>query len=222
MSIFKYFFYTLLFALLMNCGSGGGQRYYPTTPSPHTNTTTQQGQCYYALMTVEDANQYELFLSEAPPLPFCGKTGGSWFVNKQVYAGNSACKNWTASPSIEISFDLQFTRIQKLQINPRGSGGYWTGNRGTSNFPVIFPANSVLAPQNRDKGWSVRIPPANSMRGGIIELYCDYCDFSKNKDMSVTVKYRERPLGSFKINPKDTIARCQQSTTNATTHVHTR
>ena len=221
--MFKYYFYILLSAFLVDCGSGGRRITYPPSfhpsPRPHTNTT-QAGNCYYALMTVEDAGQYEHFLAETPVLPFCGKTGGRWFVNKQIFGGQSACKNWIASPTIELSFDLQFTRIQKLQINPRGSGSGFVGNQGTSGYPVLFQTNAVITPQNRNKGWTARIPPANTLSQGYIELYCRHCDFEKNADMSIQLKYRERHIGSFDINPKNTISRCPSSSSVASPYPH--
>lgn len=202
--MFKYFFFAILSALLINCGNSIPRR--PYTPRlPHQNTA-QPGHCFSVLMNVADSRHYEIFLSEAP-LPFCGKTGGKWLVNKQIYGGSLACDNWTAPPVIELTFDLQFTKLQKLQITPRGSGGFFTGNQGMPAIaPVLFPTNAVINPQNRDKGWSARIPPSNPLTSGLVELYCRHCDFNKNRDMSIELKYRDRELGSFKINPKSTSA----------------
>lgn len=210
MSILKYCFLTLLSALLIDCDGGSQRPYYP--PINRTPPQQQQsGHCFSVLMDLANPGHYEIFLSEAPQL-FCGKTGGNWWVNKRVYGGTSACKNWTASPVVELTFDLQFTKVQRLQITPRGSGGFFSGNQGVPNIPIIFSANAVINPQNRNKGWSARIPPANSLTSGTVELYCRHCDFDKNRDMSIQIKYRDQEIGSFKINPKNTTSQCLSST----------
>ena len=198
----KYCFYILLSALFMNCGDGSRRTYTPPyTPGQNLNRNLP-GHCYYAQMNGIESKNYELLLAEAPQ-PFCGKTGGTWLVNKQIYLLDSACKNWTGIPVIQISFDLQFKKIQKFQINPRH-------NKGRLAPPVVFFANAMITPQNEDKGWGARIPPA-TYNGGIIDFYCPNCDFKENKDMTIRLEYRDRPIGSFKINPKQKIARCQST-----------
>ena len=222
--MFKYFFLALLSALLINCGDSIPYQNRPYIPRPHQQTphttTAQVGHCFSTFMSVENPRQYEIFLAEAPPLPFCGKTGGKWFLNKQIFGGSSACDNWTAPPVIELTFDLQFTKLQQLQITPRGSGGFFTGNQGMPAItPVLFPVNAIISPQNRDKGWSARIPPTSPLTSGLVELYCKHCDFDKNRDMSIELKYRDRELGSFKINPKSPNA-CSSAETPAGSYPH--
>ena len=204
--MFKYCFYTLLLCLWMACGSETRGTPTPPLPPNNTNVNQQPGQCFLNLMEVSHSPIYEIFLSETPQ-SICGKSGGRWFVNKQIYAGSSACKNWTASPTVEITFDLQFTKIQKLQITPRGSGGFFAGNYGAPAAPIVLRANVLISAQNKDKGWNAVIHPANTLSGGALELYCRNCDFNKNREMSIQLEYRGQKMGILRINPKTT-ARC--------------
>ncbi len=208
MFMFKYCFYILLLTLLIDCNNRSRTTGYPFPGT--SNTQEPPGQCFLGLMNMSevDSKNYETFLAEAPYF-VCGKSGGKFFVNRRDFFFDSNCKNWTGAPNVALTFDLKFTKIQKLQITPRHQ------SRTTAlAMPVIFrPTNALIHPQNEDKGWNARIPPVNSFTSGDIELYCKRCDFNKNEYMSIQLRYRDQPVGSFNINPKATIARCQ-STTN--------
>ena len=203
----KYFFYLLLPILLIACGgSRNNSPYSPRTPRIPNPNINQPGQCFYGYMTNMNFKNYELLLAEAP-YSVCGK---SWRegLSGQFFAGPVACNHWAkVTPVIEISFDLQFTRIQQFQITPRNS-------RGITNAPVLFPANTVIEPQNEDKGWGARITPTGYKTGNI-EFYCRDCDFNENDDMSIKVLYRNRPIGTLLVNPQSTITRCQSTTSSA-------
>ena len=209
----KYFFYLLLFILLLDCGNGSQRNSpYPRTPGTPNPNINQPGQCFHGYMKDIQSGNYELFLADSPQFG-CGKTRGEWLVNKEIYGGSIACKNWTGTPNIEITFDLQFTRVQTLQITPRGSGGSFTGNYGQLGIPGIFHANAPINPQNEDEGWNATIRPTGYYtQTGNIELYCEHCDFSKNRDMSIEVLYRNRPIGTLLVNPQSTVAQCQPIT----------
>ncbi len=206
--MFKYCFYILLLTLWTACGSEGRRSYTPYLPN-NTNVNQQPGQCFLNYMNVDQSSTYELFLSQSPQT-FCGKSGGNWFVHKEIYAGSSACKRWTGTPVVEITFDLQFTRIQKLQITARGSGGFFAGNQGALAPPIVLLPNAPISPQNKDKGWNAVIPPLSPLSGGALELYCRNCDFNKNRDMSIRWEYRDQKMGTLLINPK-TSSRCSSS-----------
>lgn len=208
----KYFFYLLLPLLLIDCNGRNQRTPYPpgTTGVPQPNLN-RHGNCFYGYMKDINSGIYELFLADSHHFG-CGKTGGQWLVNKQIHAGSSACKNWTGTPNVEITFDSQFTQILKLQITPRGSGGSFVGNSGQLGIPGVFPANAPINPQNEDRGWNAKIP-STGHTGGNIELYCRNCDFNENRDMSIQVLYRDQPVGTLLINPQSTITRCQSTGT---------
>ena len=178
---------------------------------PHPNIN-QHGNCFYGHMPDINSDIYEIFLADSPHFG-CRKTGGQWFVNKQIHEGYGACKNWTGEPAVEITFDAQFTQILTLKILPRGSGGSFVGNSGTLGAPGVFPANAPINPQNEDRGWNAIIPSSTGYGypGGSLELYCDNCDFNKDKNMSIKVLYRDQPIGTLLINPQSTVTRCQST-----------
>lgn len=212
--MFKYCFYILLLTLLIDCGNGGGTYKAPNAPAGGT-INNQPGQCFYVLMDIAHAKNYELFLSEAPYV-VCNKNGkvvGPGFVGVNFSLGTESSCNYLAqtTPYVQIAFDLQFTKIQKFQVHPRNI------NRMV-NAPVLFQTNAVIEPQNKDKGWGARITPANIYRGGYIDFYCEYCDFNEDRYMSIKVKYRGQELGSISLNPKSTIARCPSATTPPHAH----
>lgn len=208
----KYFFYLFLFVLLINCGNGSrGHSPYPRTPGPNPNINQLgPGQCFYGYMKDIHSSNYELLLADSSQFA-CGKTRGEWLVNKEIYGGASACKNWTGVPNVEISFDAQFTSIQTIQITPRGNGSSTYGQLG---IPGLFPANVPISPQNEDEGWNAIIPMAGHT-GGSLEFYCNNCDFNENDDMSIEILYRDRPVGTLLVNPQSTVTRCQSTTSPA-------
>ena len=106
--MFKYCFYTFLLTLFIACGNPSRRTYTP--PPRVTSNINQPGQCFLGLMEVSNKPIYEIFLAEAPH--FCRKTGGRWLVNKQIYEGFGACKNWTSFPTVGITFDLKFTKFK--------------------------------------------------------------------------------------------------------------
>jgi len=207
----KYFFHLFLFILLINCDNGHlGHSPYPQTPRPPNPNINQSGQCFYGYLEDIHHSNYEFLLADSPQIT-CGKTRGDWLINKEVYVGASACKNWTGIPNVEISFNMQFTSIQTLQITPRGNGG---GIYKQQGIPGLFRANAPISPQNEDKGWNAIIP-MTGYRGGKLELYCKKCDFNEDDFMSIEILYRDRPIGTLRVNPQSTLARCQSTTPSA-------
>jgi len=214
----KYSFHFLLSFLLLNCDASNQTRPTPpVTPPPSNTNNNQPGKCFYGYMRDIESRNYELLLADSAKFN-CGKTGGEWFVNKEIYGGSIACTNWTGVPNVEITFDMQFTKIQTLKITPRGSGGSFVGNSAQLGLPGVFPANAPINPQNEDRGWNASIP-FTGVYTGKIELYCRYCDFSENKNMSILVLYRQQPVGTLIVNPQSAIARCQAAGTPSP-HAH--